>query len=367
MAYEDIPILVVDDAKYSSAIIAKALRSGGFENVRFTDNPLQAVRSLEKRPADILIADWQMSSMDGLELTRQVKELDKARRHFTYVMLLTNRDDLQSMRAAFEQGVDDFVSKPNLRAQLLPRVISAYRIAAKQNEMLHKTYLLERQIEELTNSDIIDPVTGLGNLKFTIERLDAALTQANTRQQAACLLLVGINNLQSIIDQHEPAVADELVSGMSHKIRSLVRPMDLVTRPERNIFAMITVQDTLRNATSQSFKRIFDNLYMQSFKTSVGYIPVVVGVSICAADATTTFPTPEQLMQTTYEGLAKSFETGMITTDKYAVASLVDLESRSETSQRPGRFANLPLEPSSPARPDEQDPTSTSSSAKKNK
>ena len=57
MSYEDIPILVVDDAKFSSAIIAKALRSGGFSNVRFTNNPLQALRSIEKRPAQILIAE----------------------------------------------------------------------------------------------------------------------------------------------------------------------------------------------------------------------------------------------------------------------------------------------------------------------
>jgi phosphoserine phosphatase RsbU/P len=69
MAHDDIPILVVDDAKFSSAIIAKALRGGGFQNVRFTNNPLQALRSLEKRPAQILIADWMMPSIDGLELT----------------------------------------------------------------------------------------------------------------------------------------------------------------------------------------------------------------------------------------------------------------------------------------------------------
>ena len=83
MSNEDIPILVVDDAKFSSAIIAKALRGGGFSNVRFTNNPLQALRSLEKRPAQILIADWLMPSMDGLELTRRVKKLlDAIYKHF---------------------------------------------------------------------------------------------------------------------------------------------------------------------------------------------------------------------------------------------------------------------------------------------
>ena len=75
MSFEDIPILVVDDAKFSSAIIAKALREGGFQNVRFTNNPLQALKSLEKRPAQILIADWLMPGMDGLELVRTLRKV----------------------------------------------------------------------------------------------------------------------------------------------------------------------------------------------------------------------------------------------------------------------------------------------------
>ena len=116
MSHEDIPILVVDDAKFSSAIIAKALRGGGFTNVRFTNNPLQALRSLEKRPAQILIADWLMPSMDGLELTRRAKKLDENNEHFTYVMLLTARDDFEAMNKAFDDGVDDFLNKaPALR------------------------------------------------------------------------------------------------------------------------------------------------------------------------------------------------------------------------------------------------------------
>jgi CheY-like chemotaxis protein len=72
--------------------------AAGFQNVRFTNNPLQALRSMEKRPAQILIADWLMPSIDGLELTRRVKKLDEQSQHFTYVMLLTARDDIEAMQ-----------------------------------------------------------------------------------------------------------------------------------------------------------------------------------------------------------------------------------------------------------------------------
>ena len=313
MSYEDIPILVVDDAKFSSAIIAKALRSGGFSNVRFTNNPLQALRSLEKRPAQILIADWLMPSMDGLELTRRVKKLDEATGHFTYVMLLTARDDFDAMTRAFDEGVDDFLNKANLRAQLLPRVIAAQRLAGVQNELLRTNKLLRKKIRELQTTDLVDPVTGLGNLKFTLERISDTIKHAETRGGAACILLVGINNLSVIEEQYEESIIDELMSGIGAKVRQLVRPLDVVTRPEANMFAVITVQPDVENCTSQSFRRIFDNLYMHSFKTSDGYIPVVVGVSICAADAETGFPKPKIFMRHAYDGLTRSFDTGLIT------------------------------------------------------
>ncbi|XOV84343.1 MAG: response regulator [bacterium] len=317
MSDSDIPILVIDDAKFSSAIIAKVLRTGGFTNVRFTNNPLEALRSIEKRPAQIIIADWLMPAMDGVELARRIKKLDESQDHFSYVMLMTARDDFDALEKAFAAGVDDFMNKAHLRTQLLPRVVAADRITSRQNELMKSNKLLSRKVKELQTTDLVDPVTGLGNLKFTMERLDATLSESDTRGGAACLLLVGVNNLDVIKKQYEPGSIDELISGISAKIRQLVRPLDIVTRPEPNIFAVTTLQDSLKNCTSQSFRRIFDSLYMHSFKTSEGYIPVVVGVSITAADASTGHPRGRELMEFAYRGLTRSFETGIITVRPY--------------------------------------------------
>ena len=317
MSDSDIPILVVDDAKFSSAIIAKVLRTGGFTNVRFTNNPLEALRSVEKRPAQIIIADWLMPAMDGMEFTRRVKKIDEASGNFTYMMLMTARDDFEALKQAFDVGVDDFMNKANLRTQLLPRVIAADRITSRQNELSKSNRLLQRKVKELQTTDLVDPVTGLGNLKFTLERLDATLKESETRGGAACILLIGVNNLDVVQDQYDQGSIDEMMSGMSAKIRQLVRPLDIVTRPEANIFAVTTKQPSMDNCTSQSFRRIFDSLYMHSFKTSEGYIPVVVGVSITAADNSTGHPRAKELIEFAYAGLAKSFETGIITVRPY--------------------------------------------------
>lgn len=325
MSTLDIPIIVVDDAKFSSAIIAKVLRGGDFTNVRFTNNPLEALRSLEKRPARIVIADSLMPAMDGLELTRRVKKLDVSNEQFTYVMLMTARDEIEAIQKAFDAGVDDFMNKANLRHQLLPRVIAACRIAARENHLLKTNRHLQRQVKDLQTTDLIDPVTGLGNLKFTLERIEAMVKQCAARGGAGCLLLVGVNNLEVISNQFEQSSINELMSGIGAKIRGLVRPLDLVTRPEASVFAVITLQDSLTSCTAESFRRIFDSLYMHSFKTSEGYIPVVVGVSISALDASTGKPGAKDFLNFAYDGLTRSFETGVITVRAYDPHARLDM------------------------------------------
>jgi phosphoserine phosphatase RsbU/P len=327
MPHDDIPILVVDDAKFSSAIIAKALRSGGYTNVRFTNNPLQALRSIEKRPAEILIADWLMPMMDGLELARRVKQLDGQNDHFTYVMLLTARDDIQAMQQALGQGVDDFLNKANLRGQLLPRVFAAQRISERENALLRTNRALRRKLRELTTSDLVDPVTGLGNMQFALERIADLMRDVEARSGCACLMLVGIGNYDQIAAQYDASVVDEVMSALGNQLRQLVRPLDVVTRPEPHVFAVVMRQPTIDNCSTASFRRVFDRLYMHPFKTSEGLIPVVAGVGICAADTATGLPEPSALLRAARQALTQSLETGMITVRRFESAQASALES----------------------------------------
>ena len=311
-------ILVVDGAQFSSTIIARVLASAGFNDVRYTSDPFQALRSLEKRPADVLITDWNMPAMSGIELTRQVRASEPAAQHHTHVVLLTGNEDSDQLEAALSAGVDDFIGKSQVRSLLPSRILSARRLTNRQNALLIENAALRRQIDDLRTTDIIDPITGLGNMKFTQARIADLTKDIEARGGAACVLLVGISNLQVIREQHDHETLDELVTGFAAKVRNLVRPLDVVTRPEPGILAVTMRQPNMESCTSHSFKRVFDNLYMHSFKTSQGYIPVVVGVSICAADTTTGLPDPENYMRAAYNALMLSYETGIIKVTKYS-------------------------------------------------
>ena len=177
MSDSSLPVLVVDDARFSRMIITKSLTEAGFRDVRYAASGPEALELLEKRPADLLISDWIMPGMSGLELTKRVREMDEIAEHFTYVLLLSGQEEISVVNEAFRQGVDDYVSKSALRTHLLPRVWAACRTADYNNELLAKNRELRGQIAGLERRNMIDPLTGVGNRLFTDRALSDILRQ----------------------------------------------------------------------------------------------------------------------------------------------------------------------------------------------
>jgi len=82
---------------------------------------------LVREPARVIVSDWIMPGMDGLELCRRVRA--RVKTEYVYFILLTSREaDLENQRAAIEAGVDDFLVKPLDRQELWMRLRVAERI-----------------------------------------------------------------------------------------------------------------------------------------------------------------------------------------------------------------------------------------------
>ena len=119
-------ILAVEDDLVAQKILVQALHRLGYQATEAADGA-EALRLLEQEPVRVIVSDWLMPGMDGLELCRRIRS--KMNTEYTYFILLTSRTaDHANQREAIEAGVDDFLTKPLDLQELWMRLRVAERI-----------------------------------------------------------------------------------------------------------------------------------------------------------------------------------------------------------------------------------------------
>jgi two-component system, OmpR family, phosphate regulon response regulator PhoB len=117
-------ILVVEDERPIREMVAFGLRRAGFEVVEAEDTREARARMADRRP-DLVLIDWMLPDMSGLELTRAIKK-DKDTRDVPVIML-TARAEEQDKVSGLEGGADDYVTKPFSPRELLARINAVLR------------------------------------------------------------------------------------------------------------------------------------------------------------------------------------------------------------------------------------------------
>ena len=112
MNNKDLSIIIVDDLQFSRIVVKTALKKAGYDGVRLADSATQALGMLNEKPADVVLADWMMPEMDGLELTDRIRHRDEEAGTYTAIILFTANEGVELLVEAFEHGVDDYLRKP---------------------------------------------------------------------------------------------------------------------------------------------------------------------------------------------------------------------------------------------------------------
>ena len=308
-----LPILVVDDAKFSGIMVSRALTTAGYRDVRVVNNAPAALQTLEERSVSVLIADWLMPEMDGLELTDRVRQLDEQQNHYTYIILLTARESVAALVEAFDRGVDDFIYKSDMNKQLLPRVFAADRLADRQNSLLANNTLLMEMNQELREANTIDPETGLCNRRYALERLSRSLKEAESRGGTSAYVLIGIRNWQALKKQYSKSTLKAVATGLSRRLSTLIRPMDALCRVGENQFAIVAHFPNSEPCTPSAFRRILDGINHKAFKTAAGFVSVESAMTLCKAELERGTPTAEEMERAAIIGLMEAYETRRFT------------------------------------------------------
>ena len=146
-------ILLAEDQQMTRFILASHLRSWGYQVID-VENGREALSYLIKNPGliDILITDWSMPLMDGIDLARKARELSE-HSHYIYIILLTAKNEATDFIKGFTQGeVDDYIIKPFKEVQLRLRIQVGSRLILSERKLRTHASNLESLVREQTTA-----------------------------------------------------------------------------------------------------------------------------------------------------------------------------------------------------------------------
>jgi sigma-B regulation protein RsbU (phosphoserine phosphatase) len=140
-------ILIAEDDQTSRKLLETTLTKWGYEVTTACDG-LEAWQILQHPPApQLIILDWMMPRMDGLDLCRKIRATESLEPR--YLILLTARDDIQDVVAGLTDAADDYITKPFHREELRCRVQVGARTLALQRSLAKRLRELEAAMGQL--------------------------------------------------------------------------------------------------------------------------------------------------------------------------------------------------------------------------
>ncbi|MDD8022138.1 MAG: fused response regulator/phosphatase [Paracoccaceae bacterium] len=147
-------VLVVDDSKMQRRILSAQLARSGYDVIEAgsAEEALGICRACEP---DIVLSDWVMPGMSGLDFCRAFRQMDRA--GYGYFVLLTSKTEKNEVTEGLQSGADDFLSKPVNGDELRARLSAGERILHMERELKDKNRLLSSTLTELQGLyDVID-------------------------------------------------------------------------------------------------------------------------------------------------------------------------------------------------------------------
>ncbi|MBD2301159.1 PP2C family protein-serine/threonine phosphatase [Nostoc sp. FACHB-190] len=155
-----VKILVIDDDRLIQLVLKQALQAQGYE-VILASSGIQGLEQAHKHYPALIISDWQMDEMDGLELCRKIKSEPSL--SSTFFILLTSRKAVEDRVEGLDTGADDFLSKPIDVNELKARVRAGLRLYQTNQELqkLAQDLQLQKQLLETELNEAADYVKSI--------------------------------------------------------------------------------------------------------------------------------------------------------------------------------------------------------------
>ena len=264
-------ILIVDDDDQIRNSIQEFLTILDFKTYS-AESAEQALSFLKTRHVDVIITDIIMNGMDGLEMTRIIKD-----NYDTDIIVITGYTGDYSYEEAINKGADDFIFKPVRFEELLlrlKRVLRERKLTQERVEILKK-------LKELA---LTDDLTKLYNSRHFYEQLANEINRFNRYQRPLSLLLIDVDHFKEFNDTYGHLEGDKVLHKVAGLIISCLRTMDTAYRyggeeftvilPETNCDDAMAVAERINNVVKNE---LFIEGIQKDLSVSIGVTQYLSG------------------------------------------------------------------------------------------
>ncbi len=277
-------ILIAEDDTTSRLTLAATLRKFGHD-VTAVATGQAALQAWEREVFPLLVSDWMMPELNGLDLCRAVRNGN--RQHYTYVILLTALSGKSNQIDGMDSGADDFISKPFDEDLLLTRLRVAERILE-----LH---------EALRTEATRDRLTGLLNRGAILDFLQQTLERRVRDGGDVGVIMIDLDHFKQINDQHGHLTGDVVLREAARLMQGALRPYDRIGRYGGEEFIVVSPQADGSNSAVIA-ERIRSHLCASTLGTPGGDLWVTASLGVAHA-AQFNSPTSEQLVASADDAL----------------------------------------------------------------
>lgn len=214
-------VLLADDDAFFRLSLRKALCRWGYEVVLAADGT-EAWDTLQgDDPPRLVILDWMMPGMDGVELCRRIR--GQMSDTYSYVILVTSKNQQEDVITALDAQADDYLGKPFDIRELRARLQSGLRIINLQSSLALKQ-------RELCHQATHDSLTGIWNRQAILDLLERETAAARAARKPLSAALVDIDDFKRINDTFGHVIGDQVLRETVVTMQSALRHFDHIGR-----------------------------------------------------------------------------------------------------------------------------------------
>ncbi len=235
-------VLVVDD----DACVREALRSViedlGYVCAAAKDG-LEAWDLHSRTHFEVVLSDWLMPRMNGLELCHKMRGEDLE--SCTYFILVTGLADRAHLVQGLRGGADEYLTKPIDLEELEARLESAARVTAMNRKLVDRTVSLRRDSERALKAARIDPLTGINNRLSLEADLECAMARATRYGHRYSVGLCDVDFFKRYNDTFGHIAGDEVLRRVAGALQQALREGDGIYRYGGEEFLVLLPEQTL--------------------------------------------------------------------------------------------------------------------------